>query len=450
MFAMGKMVIQRLACFLSKIYQHRRQERVVLGRKSQFVELSVVPKIPLVIKVINVIIIVIMKNATVKMYLSVFSGILMSGCLLVGCSGEKSAENETSASSASASEGNGRLVILTWEQYISPDVLEQFSEETGIGIDYQTVENTVEFKARIQSSPGQFDLVIADDVSLKELAVLKLIAPLDRDQLSNFGNLDDRYLGLASDPENAFTIPYVWGSTLIAYRTDLIGDVEPSWESFFDTSHGLPVAMLDEMIDAFACALLAKGHSLNSNDPVELEDAAELLQNFAKNGDMIVEELFTSLDALDEGQVAMAMTFSGDAALYAEGNEMINYVIPKEGAALWLDSFAIGFDARNNGNAHKFIEFMLRPEIAAQNASELWYASPNREALAHLDTEFLEDKAIWPSEAVQKRCDFHATITGEREVILSKGMKYVMDAVRRKRGQTAVTQADSVDATEGN
>jgi spermidine/putrescine transport system substrate-binding protein len=369
---------------------------------------------------------------------------------LVGCSGEKPAENEPPASSASDSPKTDQLVILTWDQYISPEVLEQFSEETGIEIDYQTFENTVEFKARMQSSPGEFDLVIADDVSLKELAVLKLIDPLDRDQLSNFSNLDDRYLGLDSDPENIFTIPYVWGSTLIAYRTDLIGDVEPSWESFFDTSHGLRVAMLDEMIDAFACALLAKGHSLNSNDTAELEDAADLLKNFATNGNLIVEELFTSLDALDEGEVAMAMTFSGDAALYAEGNELIDYVIPKEGAALWLDSFAVGFGARNNANAHKFIDFMMRPEVAAQNASELWYASPNREALAHLDSEFLEDKAVWPSEEVQKRCDFHANITGEREIILSKGMKYVMDAVRHQRNKAAVSHVDVADETEGN
>ena len=385
-----------------------------------------------------------MKNTTNILRSIVADAVQIGCCLLIGCSDKNSAESISSPAEAKKTDEGQQLVVLTWKDYISTDVITRFEEETGIEIIYEVVENTVELKARMQSSPGEFDLVIADDVSLRELGALKLIDPLNRSQLTNLENLDERYLGLDSDPDNTYTVPYVWGSTLIAYRTDLIGDVEPSWASFFDTSHGLKVAMLDEMIDAFACALLAKGYSLNSNDPEQLGEAADLLREFANHGDIMVEEMFTALDALDAGDVAMAMTYSGDAAFYAEENELIEYVIPKEGAALFLDSFAVASDARHSGNAHVFIDYMLRPEIAAQNASELWYASPNREALALLDREFLDDKSVWPDHETKQRCDFHADTTGEREVILSKGMKYVMDAVRRKNSKSAVSSANPV------
>ena len=387
-----------------------------------------------------------MKKFASKLFVSLAGlGLAM---IPVSCQKSEDPTDEVSAPSADASDPSppsDTLVIFNWEEYIAQSVLDAFQEETGIEVVYETFENTIELKARMQSSPGQYDIVVADDVSLRELAELKMIDPINRDVLENFSNIDSRYLSLHSDPGNRYTVPYLWGSTLIAYRTDLVGDVTPSWASFFDASHGLKVGLLDEMVEAYASALLARGYSLNSSDATELSEASDLIRQWAAKGDIEVGDLYSVLDALDEGEVAMVMTYSGDAAAYADENELIDYVIPEEGAALWLDSFAIAADAEHKDAAYKFIDFMLRPQVAAENAAELWYATPNKAAVAHLDQEFLEDTAIWPTAEILERCAFHAETTADRDVTISKGMKYVMDEVRRKRSHSTVGQADSSD-----
>ena len=327
-------------------------------------------------------------------------------------------------------EAASELVILNWDDYLAPEVIEQFESETGISVRIETFESLGELAGKMQSAPDAYDLVVVDDVTLNELKEVRLLGEIDLEQIPNLENIDPQYLDLEFDPENRFSVPYLWGTTLIAYRADQVQDPKQSWNLLWDPALKGKVAMMDEKEDLYAASLLSLGHRLNSEDPKELDDALAHLVDQQE----VVQPLYRTLgdveDLLVSGKIWAACLYSGDAAMLAEEDDRIDYFIPEEGAPKWMDNLAIAREAKNREEAHQFINFISRGDVAAANSSYLWSATPNSAAVKHLDLELLDDTTVYPKEMVRAKCDFHAQPSQDRLNAINKGMKRLFDKAR--------------------
>lgn len=322
------------------------------------------------------------------------------------------------------------LVILTWDEYFSPGIIAEFEKETGIPVEFVTFSNLDEMDGLLRSRPADFDLLVASGGVVADLIELQQLQPIRRDQIPLFKNLDEPFLGLKFDPANEFSVPYMWGTTLIAYRSDKIKEPEKSWKALWSERYRGRVLMVDDGFDVYAASLLACGHEINSQDPAEIEEATKRLEDQVQSLDSRFVDIFEVREKLLSGDCWMSMTYSSDAAVLAEEEENIDYFIPREGAPLWVDSFVIPRESRNSEPAHRFLDFLCRAEVAAENSNELWCASVNREAKAHLSREVLADETLYIAPEVMSRCNPEAQSSPERQRLINQGLKRVFDRVR--------------------
>lgn len=362
-------------------------------------------------------------------------GLVLSALFLVSCGDPRVA----SESEPSADPPVEPLVILTWDEYFAPEVVAAFEEAHGIPVEFVTFSNLDEMDGLLRSRPTDFDLLVASGGTVADLIELDLVQPIDRSLLPGFVHFDDRFLGLHFDPENRYSVPYMWGTTLIAYRSDKISEPAGSWTALWDEAHKNRVLMLDDGFDVFAAALLADGRDLNSQDPAELEAAtARLLDQAGRLGSRFVD-VFEVRDKLLSGECWIGMTYSSDAAVLAEEEENIAYFIPQEGAPLWLDSFMIPRESTNQEAAHLFLDHLCQPEIAAANSNALWSASTNRSARAFLSKEILEDPTLYLDEETMARCRHEAQTEPERQRAVNQGLKKVFDKVREQEAKPRIS-----------
>lgn len=338
------------------------------------------------------------------------------------------------ASLAKNDEGPRPLVILTWDEYFSPSVVEKFEKEHGISVEFVTFSNLEEMQALLQSRPADFDLLVASGGTVADLIELQLVQPLHHERIPLLKNLDAQFLGLRFDPKNQFSLPYMWGTTLVAYRADKIKDPKKSWNLLWDEAYRSRILMVDDGFDVYAAALLSRNHDLNSQDPGQIEEATENLLDQVDRLDSRFVDIFEVRDKLVSGECWISMTYSSDAAVLAEEEKNIAYFIPEEGAPLWVDSFVIPRESTNSEAAHLFLDFLCRAEIAAENSNELWCASTNREARAFLSKEILADPTIYLADSVMSRCRAEGQSSPQRQLLMNQGLKRVFDKVREVSG----------------
>jgi spermidine/putrescine transport system substrate-binding protein len=310
--------------------------------------------------------------------------------------------------------------VITWEDYVAPEVIESFEKKTGMQVDLRTFENTEDLIGKLRAGSDEYDVVIFDSSSVNRLADIKLLRPLKRASLSGFSNIDEKFLAQASDPDNEFSVPYLWGSTIVAYRSDKIDDPEPSFELLFDESLRGRVMMLDDMFESFGMAHLVVGQSINTTSEEGLHKASEKLREQVRKVGARYGSDAEIREALASGECWAALCYSGDAAWVAEDNPEVSYFFPKEGASLWLDVMTISKDSANLDGAHAFIDYMLRPEVIAETSNSLWYANPNKHATKLLSEELLEDEALVPPKEVAERCEFFTIISNEDQAAISR------------------------------
>jgi len=373
------------------------------------------------------------------------TAVLSIALIQFGC-GEKSQEE---AVSAPLPEDSRQLVIFTWEEYCSQVVIADFERETGIKVQTEFYENIGELSGRFQSTPEAFDLVMVDDVTLAEFIEVKLLQKIDKSKLTNFKNLDPRYVNQAFDPQNRYSVPYNWGTNLVAYRSDEIENPEHSWDLLWKPELTGKVVMLDSEPDIYSATLLSLGYSVNTEDEKQLDECTRKLVDHAERLEARYAELPVAEESLISGKAWAALMYSGDAGVLAESNPNIAYFIPKEGAPLWLDSLALSRDAKNTEEAHEFLNFLLRAEVAAENTNFLWGGSPNAAAIPLLDRELVEDTSIYPPKEILEKCDFYASPSARRNAIMNQGMKQILDASRSRKGPetktAASTHAESIE-----
>ena len=324
--------------------------------------------------------------------------------------------------------------ILTWRDYFSPEICEQFSKESGLQIEWRYYENLGEMNALLRSEPDGFDVMVVDDMSLTELIETKLLAKIDKNLLPEWKNIDERYTDKYFDPGNAYSVPYMWGTTLVAYRKDKVQNPEESWNLLWDERLKGKILMLNEKSDIYAITLQLLGIGFGAATPENLEKCTAKLLEQVEKVEVDYTDIITAKEKVLTGEYWAFLAYSGDAAILKEENPDIAYFIPREGAPLWLDSFAIPREARNVRGAHAFINFMSRPDIAAENANFLSYATANKAALSMVNEELLQDRAIYPAPEVLSKCDFIPR-GSFNDYITNQGMKLIFDALHRRQAE---------------
>ncbi len=352
--------------------------------------------------------------------------------LIVGAFCLQSCKKDSSVNLDEVKATNPSVKLLSWSEYFDPQVIEQFTKDTGFDVDYITYEDPDEVEARLASEPGKFDVVIADDLSINRLSELRLIQSIDDKLLQNSSNISDEYVGNKFDPTNDYSLPYMWGTTLIAYRSDKIEQPEKTWKSLWNKKYKDRVMLIDDRVEGLGISMLSNGLPINSSIPEHIESAsAQIVDGVEKIGLRVGSDADVRAGLLS-GDVWIASCYSGDAAMIALENENIQFFIPDEGAPLWMDNFSIASDSTNVSGAHQFVDYMLRKDSAAKNANFTWYGTTNSGALSLIDKELLEDETINPPESVRSLCQFYFAPDGDRDVLLNKAWGKVVDAIRSK------------------
>ena len=232
------------------------------------------------------------------------------------------------------------LFVYNWEDYFAPDTLQLFEAETGIHVVLDTFENEDEMLAGLQSRPGHYDVVFVADYLVAELVQLSLLEPLKSQAIPNTEYVDERFLDLAFDPGNRYSVPYVWGTTALAVNTAQILENYDSWQVLWDPANSGHVALLNDPQEVLGVALKLLGYSLNTRDPEQLLVARlRLLEQKPLLAGYL--DPVTIMEKLTSGELWAAHSYNGDAARVSAENSDVVFLVPREGAAIWLDNMAI-------------------------------------------------------------------------------------------------------------
>lgn len=297
------------------------------------------------------------------------------------------------------------LSFLNWSDYMDPEILEEFERRTGIIIKQTFFESDASRNEMLVALGGRgVDVATIDGTSIQILAKRGLLEPIDEEAIPNLKHIDPRWFAI-HEKADRYSVPYFWGVLGIAYRQDLVSFPVTSWMDLLRPVEEVrgKVAMISDDRDLIGVALKALGYSLNSAEPKELREAEALLQAQAP---AVRTYKYISRDensALVNGEVVMSMIYNGDSAMVQDYHSEIAFVLPKEGGNIWVDYLCVLSASANKAAAKQFINFLNEPEIAAQLAKYIYYATPNLAAEALLPAEFKNDPVIYPDgEAIKK------------------------------------------------
>ncbi|NMA48233.1 MAG: ABC transporter substrate-binding protein [Tissierellia bacterium] len=293
-------------------------------------------------------------------------------------------------------ESKPRLNVYNWGEYINTDVLDIFEEETGIRVVYDTYATNEDLYVKMKQGGSSYDVVFPSDYMIERMIREDLLSEIDLKNIPMIEGVDRKFLDLDYDPENLYSVPYMWGTVGIIYNTTMVDRDLSAWADLWDKEFAGEVIMLNSQRDTLAVALKKLGYSMNTRSVEELEEAKkELIAQkplvYAYLGDEVK-------DVMIGGEASIAVVWSGDAAAMIEEDPNLKYVIPTEGTNLWFDAMVIPKNAENKEDAEKFINFMTRPDIAAMNADYIGYSSPIPEAIKLLPEEVQNSEVAYPSD----------------------------------------------------
>ena len=308
------------------------------------------------------------------------------------------------------------ITVFNWYDYIDEAVLDQFTEETGINVEYVMFTTNEEMFTKLDAGAGEYDLIFPSDYIIERMIREDGLEPLNYDNIPNAAGIQEWLKSPDYDPENAYSVPYMWGTVGICYNTDMVSEPITSWSSMFSEEYKDNVLMLDSVRDTLGIALKYLGYSLNTRDGDELEAAKELLIQQKQAGipaGYLVDE---AKDKMVGGEAAMALMWSGDAIYALEKADNLVYVVPDEGSNVWVDCMCIPKGSKHKEAAECFINFMCDPEIARMNMEHIFYSSPIRQVAENLTEEEAANGALNPSQDVIARCEYYNDISDSMDL----------------------------------
>lgn len=299
-----------------------------------------------------------------------------------------------------------KVIVYNWGEYLDPKTIELFEEETGISVTYEEYETNEIMYPKIVSQAIAYDVVCPSDYMIQRMIENDLLAEINWDNTPNIKNMDPTYMEQSKsfDPKNKYSVPYCVGTVGILYNKSMVKEPVDSWDILWNPKYKDSILMQDSVRDAFAVALKRLGHSINSTEVDQLAAAAEdLMEQKPLVQAYVVDQV---RDKMIGNEAALGVIYSGEAGYTKRENPDLEYVIPKEGSNVWIDSWVIPKNAQNKENAEKFINFMCRPEIALMNFEYLTYSTPNLKAREMIeDEEIRNSKILFPEPEDLSNCE---------------------------------------------
>lgn len=367
------------------------------------------------------------------------AALMMSLTMTAGCASDSDSDEEEEGSGQTLTiedkdyykrfKGDDISInVYNWGEYISTgadegtiDVNAEFEKLTGIKVNYTNYATNEELYAKLKGGGTTYDVIIPSDYMISKMIKEKLIQPLDMENIPNFRYIMDNYRNLAYDPENAYSVPYTWGTVGIIYNAKEI-DIpreEIDWDILWNKEYKDQILMFDNPRDAFAIAEIMLGYSLNTEDPAELKAAAEKLR---EQKDVVqayvMDEVF---DKMAAGEALLAPYYAGDALTILEDNEDLDFAVPKSGTNLFVDAMCIPTSAKQKEAAEMYINFMCEPDIAFANIDYICYSTPHSAAFDMLDEEVQNDPVSYPdSEFIANKTTVFVNLSDDANEMMSQ------------------------------
>ncbi len=312
------------------------------------------------------------------------------------------------ACGSKTAEPNRELNVLNWGEYIDPDLIDEFEEQTGIKVNYIEMTSNEEMLIKLRSSDSNYDLCFPSDYIIEQMIREDMLLPLDYAKIPNAKNIDPKMMEITNsfDPGNKYSLPYMWGTVGILYNTKMVEEPVDSWGILWNEKYAGKIWMYDSVRDTIGITLKYLGYDFNTRNEAEVNAARDLLiaQAPLRKG-FGTDNMRTSMV---NNKAALAVVYSGDAVACIGENEDLAFVVPKEGSNVWFDNVIIPKNAKNVDAAHAFINFLNDAENATRNTEYIGYTTPNKAALDRLGPDYTEDETYNPPQEVLDRCEvFH-------------------------------------------
>ena len=307
--------------------------------------------------------------------------LLLTSTALCGCASDKGV--------------NGQVIVYNWGEYIDPETIRMFEEESGIKVIYDEFETNESMYPKVESGAVAYDIACPSDYMISRMIQNGMLSEIDYDKMPNAKkNIGAQYYEQSRgfDPENKYAIPYCWGTVGILYNKTMVEEPVTRWAQLWDEKYADNILMQDSVRDAFMVAEKLNGNSMNTLDAEELEAAKNLL---IRQKPLVQAYVVDQVrDKMIGGEAAIGVIYSGEAIYTQKENPDLVYVIPEEGTNVWIDSWVILKNAPNKENAEKFIDFMCREDIAPMNFEYITYSTPNVAARELIEEEDIRNSEI--------------------------------------------------------
>jgi len=333
---------------------------------------------------------------------------------------------------------NISLNVYNWGEYIangddgSMDVNQEFEALTGIQINYTQFDTNESLYAKLKSGGASYDVIFPSDYMVSRMIQEDMLEELDFTNIPNFKYIGESFLNPEYDPENKYSIPYTWGTVGLIYNYDKLGFDPDSWDILWDPAFSNDILMFSNSRDAFGIALIRRGYSINTEDPEELEDAAEdlkvqkpLVQAY------VMDQIF---DKMQGNEAALAPYYAGDAINMMSENEALRFVVPVEGTNRFADVVCIPKIKEEENAAQRklaaemYINFLNEPNVAAENIEYIQYSTPNDGALALLDEEVSSNPISYPDAETLANTQAFVNLSQETNLLMDKLWTMIMSA----------------------
>ena len=314
--------------------------------------------------------------------------------------------------------------VYNWGEYISDgsdgslDINKTFEELTGIKVNYSTFASNEEMYVKLKVGGIQYDVIIPSDYMIERLINEKLIQKLNYNNIPAHTNIANRFKKLPFDPTGEYSLAYTWGVTGIVYNRQMVTENETDidWDILFDKKYKGQILMYYNPRDAFSIAQAYLGYSLNTTNETELRECARLLKEQKPLvQSYVMDEIY---DKMEAGEAALGVYYAGDSLSMMASNHDLNFVIPKKGANLFVDSICIPSNSGSPELAEMYINFLCEPQIALANIEYINYASPNDGAIAIMRKKKKNNKIIYPNQETLDNCEVYITLPDETNILM--------------------------------
>ena len=336
----------------------------------------------------------------VRWIFGIFSILVTPMLLGVGCGQGDDGRNEAPDPAGSPQ----TLYYFTWSDYGDPALLSEFEQKTGIKVVVDTFSSNEELLAKVQSGAAGYDVVVPSDFMAGVMGKLGLLAKLDLQRIPNVRFLEEHLQGLDFDPDQQFAIPYLWGTVGIGYDSEVFSSPPDSWEILWDSRYRGRISMLNDQREVFGMALRSMGYSLNSRDPMVIEQVKEKLIRQKPLVKTYTSEHFDQL--LVSGEVVLAHAWGGPIARARRERASVRYVVPREGGTIWTDCLAVPQTSTKKELAMELINYLLDVEVGVKTSNRLLFASANRLVKERVNAEVRDNPAVYPPLNILSRMEW--------------------------------------------